>query len=285
MERLWLLMVCFFRMFDFKAYFKDRKNVLVLDGGFSTQLSNHVADRVDGNPLWCSFFLHTDPEAVRKTHLDYLRAGADVIITNTYQASVGGFREYLHIGEDDGWRLMESAVTEARNALEIFLSENERIIGPFVAGSIGPYGAALHNGSEYTGSYVNHVSLKEMEEWHRPRIEALIGSGVDLLAIETMPASPEVEMLVTFLKANFPTVKFWISFSCKDERHTNFGEDFQEVARRCYELNPSQIIAVGVNCTNPKYVEKLLDGFNKGGQAVPLIVYPNSGENYHPKRG
>lgn len=58
---------------DLKKYLENPRNILVLDGGCSTQISNYVSERVDGNPLWCSAFLHTDPEAVKKTHLDYLR--------------------------------------------------------------------------------------------------------------------------------------------------------------------------------------------------------------------
>lgn len=125
-----------------------------------------------------------------------------------------------------------------------------------------------------------------MEEWHKPRIEALIEAGVDLLAFETMPASPEAEMLLKYLKKEYPNMKAWLSFSCKDGEHTNFGENFHEVVNRCYDLNPEQLVAIGVNCTNPKYINQLFDGINDHREEkIPLIVYPNSGENYHPKRG
>lgn len=157
---------------------------------------------------------------------------------------------------------------------------------PIIAGSIGPYGASLHNASEYTGSYMNHVSLKEMEEWHKPRIESLIEAGVDLLAIETMPASPEAEMLLNFLKREHPNTKAWLSFSCKDGEHTNFGENFQQVVTKCYDAHKEQLVAIGANCTNPKYIEQLFDGINNDRkEKIPLIVYPNSGEVYHAKKG
>ena len=50
-----------------------KRKILVLDGGFSTQLSQNVEDQVDGNPLWTARFLFSNPEAIVKTHLDFLR--------------------------------------------------------------------------------------------------------------------------------------------------------------------------------------------------------------------
>ena len=83
-----------------------------------------------------------------------------------------------------------------------------------IAGSVGPYGASLHDGSEYSGKYVEYVSEEELRQWHRPRIEALIEAGVDLLAFETIPAQKEAEVLLYLLK-DFPQQKCWISFTCK----------------------------------------------------------------------
>ena len=77
-----------------------------------------------------------------------------------------------------------------------------------IAGSIGPYGACLNDGSEFSGSYTENLSiqvdytffileynyqknfkkLKQFIDWHRPRFECLIKSGCDLLAIETIPS-------------------------------------------------------------------------------------------------
>jgi homocysteine S-methyltransferase len=54
-------------------------------------------------------------------------------------------------------------------------------------GSIGPYGAHLHDASEYTGSYSTTVSAAKIQEWHSRRIEAVIAAGVDCLAVETIP--------------------------------------------------------------------------------------------------
>lgn len=85
---------------------------------------------------------------------------------------------------------------------------------PLIAGSVGPYGASLHDGSEYRGEYVDRVSRQDLAAWHRPRVETLVAAGVDLLAIETIPAQMEAEVLVELIK-DFPRVQAWLSFSSK----------------------------------------------------------------------
>ncbi|XP_023724192.2 homocysteine S-methyltransferase isoform X1 [Cryptotermes secundus] len=263
--------------------------VCVVDGGFATQLCNHVSDPIDGTPLWSASFLYTNQNAVIKTHLDFLRAGADVLMTNTYQASIGGFIKYLGLSKEASYELIKTAVSLAKLACSLYATEvgstaDARKI--LIAGAVGPYGTALHDCSEYTGSYVAHVSRKEIADWHRPRIQALVEAGVDILAFETIPAQSEGEALMDLLK-EFPEQKAWLSFSCKDEFHTCYGEKFQSVARRCWEINPSQLVAVGVNCVSPKYVSPLLRGINadRSDNPFPLIASPNSGENYDIQKG
>lgn len=95
--------------------------------------------------------------------------------------------------------------------VQVIFADNQR---PLIVGSVGPYGASLHDASEYTGSYAATVSQDEMKRWHRPRIEALVTAGVDVLALETIPCASEAEMLVDFIK-EFPNVKAWLSFSCR----------------------------------------------------------------------
>ncbi|XP_047107616.1 homocysteine S-methyltransferase YbgG-like isoform X5 [Schistocerca piceifrons] len=220
---------CYYCAWHLYKMSSDKERVKVLDGGFATQLSTHVSAPVDGNPLWSSAFLKTDPEAVVMTHCDFLRG----------------------------------------------------IVKPLIAASVGPYGASLHNGSEYSGSYVETVSKKQMMDWHRSRMQVLVNAGVDFLAIETIPAQDEAEALADLLK-EFSTQKAWISFSCKDHHHVSHGENFREAVASCLKHNPQQIIAVGTNCVNPAYISSLL---KDADQKIPFIVYPNSGEKYDAKTG
>ncbi|XP_035435085.2 translin-associated factor X-interacting protein 1 isoform X2 [Spodoptera frugiperda] len=264
--------------------------VLVLDGGFSTQLSCHVGTSMDGDPLWSARFLQTHPDGVVNTHLDFLRAGSDVIMTNTYQASVGGFVKHLGISAEQGYDLIKHAVVLAKRARDIFLKECQEtgdvIRAPLIAGSIGPYGAHLHDGSEYSGDYADVTAVDAMREWHKPRIQALVEAGVDILAFETIPCLKEAEMLVKMLK-EYPKMKAWLSFSCKDEHSLAHGENFKMAAQKCWDLNPSQLLAIGVNCCSPKIVANLFKGINdeRPHCPIPLITYPNSGEKYNPEIG
>lgn len=265
----------------------------MLDGGFSTQLSTHVGEKIDGDPLWTARFLITEPKAVFATHLDFLRAGADIIETNTYQATIDGFVKYLDITEEESLEIIRTAVDYAKDAVEAYTKEiegNENVKNqkPLIAGSCGPYGACLHDGSEYTGSYCSHVSREFLIDWHRPRISALLEKGVDLLAIETIPCVREAEAVIDLLK-EFPDTQAWLSFSCRDDgKSLADGNSFQETAVRCYKnALPGQILAIGVNCIAPQCVTALLQDINKGksNNLIPLVVYPNSGEKYIVSEG
>lgn len=163
------------------------ENVMVIDGGFSTQLSKHVSANVDKDPLWTARFNATHPELIIATHLDFLRAGADAILTNTYQASVNGYVEHLGLSPDESVALIKATVRLAHEAREKFLEERPDAKKPWIVGSIGPYGAHLHDGSEYTGVYADTVDPKVIRDWHRVRIQAISEVGVDALAIETIP--------------------------------------------------------------------------------------------------
>ncbi|XP_015112831.2 uncharacterized protein LOC107038316 [Diachasma alloeum] len=259
--------------------------ISIIDGGFSTQLSTHVGDKIDGDPLWTARFLATHPEAVMATHLDFLRAGAEIILTNTYQASIEGYAEHLNMTESESLHLIHKAVDLADEAVKIYLKERRGLGGedrPLIAGSCGPYGASLHDGSEYTGSYAGSVTRAFLKEWHRPRIEALINSGVDLLALETIPCAVEAEALVELLK-EYPSTKAWLTFSCRtDGKSIVDGSDFRRTALASYRSAiPGQIVAVGINCIAPRLAASFFEGINADGRHfLPLVLYPNSGETY-----
>lgn len=95
------------------------------------------------------------------------------------------------------------------------MKSNESAKNPLIFASIGPYGAHLHDGSEYTGSYVESVSVEKIVEWHKVRIDACVEAGVDGLAVETIPCKIEAIAIVDYVIENYPNLKFWISFQCR----------------------------------------------------------------------
>jgi homocysteine S-methyltransferase len=79
---------------------------------------------------------------------------------------------------------------------------------------VGPYGAYLHDGSEYNGYYTDRTPSEVLKNYHKSKIGALVEAGVDLLAIETIPSKKEAEIIVEIIK-EFPNIKAWLSFSCQ----------------------------------------------------------------------
>lgn len=253
----------------------SERRFLIIDGALATELERRGADLRD--PLWSAKVLLEQPELIRRVHLDYLIAGADIVITSSYQAHWAGFeRRGIPVHRVPG--LLRQTVELAQQAREEFLADratSEQPRGkPLIAASVGPYGAALADGSEYRGGY--GLSDTELAAFHRPRIEALLSAAPDLLACETLPSLREALVLARLL-GEFPGSGAWISFSCRDGALTCEGQDIAECARALNDF--PQVLAVGVNCTAPEHVPALLERL-RAHTAKPLLAYPNSGERY-----
>ena len=250
------------------------KDFVVLDGALATELERRGENLDD--PLWSARVLLESPEKIQAVHLDYFRAGADVATTASYQATVEGFAN-RGLSEPQAMALIRRSVELANEARKEFLAEGlagEKRFEPIIAGSVGPYGAFLADGSEYSGKY--GLSEIELMNFHRPRIMALLDAGVDILACETIPSFLEARALVRLL-AEYPDSKAWISFSARDGRHISRGERIAECA--AYLDKQPQIEALGVNCTAPRFVPDLIREIRSKTQK-PIVVYPNSGEIY-----
>jgi homocysteine S-methyltransferase len=250
---------------------------VVLDGALATELERRGADLRD--PLWSAKVLLEQPALIRQVHLDYYRAGADVATSASYQATLPGLRQRgLSTAQAcEVLRLSVRLACEAREEFRHEVSDNARP-WPLVAASIGCYGAFLHDGSEYRGDY--GLSVRQLMDWHRPRLDVFQDSGADLLACETIPCLAEAEALRRLLEER-PGLPAWISFSCRDEGHLCHGELFADAVGT---MNASDcIVAVGVNCTAPRFVAGLLRAAARRTEK-PLLAYPNSGENWDAAR-
>lgn len=253
--------------------------LVVLDGALATELERRGCDLRD--PLWSAKVLIEAPQLIRQVHADYFAAGADVAITASYQASFAGFAR-RGIGHEQAARLMARSVELAAEARDAFWAEPANRAGrprPLVAASIGPYGAFLHDGSEYRGDY--ELSEEELIAFHRPRMAALVAAGADLLACETIPCLAEARALARLL-AEFPDSWAWMSFSCRDGAHVSHGEPIAACAA-LLEPHP-QVVAVGVNCTAPEHIVDLVT-VTRMATTKPIVVYPNSGERWLAEEG
>lgn len=262
------------------------ESVRVLDGGFGTYLES-LGHSFQNEPLWSCRFLHTNINTVKEAHLAFLQSGSDVIETNTYQASIDGFSKHLGITENQSILLMKKAcetAIDARNEFWSSCTPGLKRSRPLVAGSVGPYGACQADGSEYSGLYVDSMTEKDLMDWHRPRITALTDAGVDILAVETIPAMKEAAAVCALLSTEFPRTTAWLSFSCKDNLHLCHGESFEDAVRSIAHC--SNLVAVGVNCVNPSDVTALLvSAQNVVPANLSFVVYPNSGEIWKNDNG
>jgi homocysteine S-methyltransferase len=251
----------------------DLTGLHILDGAMATELERRGFN-LDG-PLWSAHVLESSPEAIAEVHRAYLEAGADCLLTASYQVSAEGFQQ---IGYDP-----EDAVKAADRALRASVAITERVRSEYhstsprriwIAASLGPYGAMLHNGAEYHGNY--ECSYEELVGFHGRRIAVLAQTNADFLAFESIPSLEEAKAILTALRP-YPDAPAYLSFTCRDGTHVSHGETLRE----CAELldGQPQIIGVGVNCTRPELIDGLIRELAQV-TSKPVIVYPNSGEEW-----
>ena len=246
----------------------ERTAPLVIDGGLATQLEAQGCDI--SNALWSASLLLEDPQSIVDAGRAFIDAGAECIATASYQASHEGFAQ-RGISADEADRLM---------ALSVELAIRARgDSGALVAASIGPYGAMLHDGSEYRGAY--GVPADVLREFHAERLRLFDQSEADILACETIPSLLEAKVLADLLSGcETPS---WVSFSCKDGKHLSDGTPVEDAAA-LFRNHPT-VLAVGLNCTPPQYVTELIGRIRDAVPDKAVIVYPNSGETWDPDTG
>jgi homocysteine S-methyltransferase len=229
--------------------------VILLDGGLSTaleQLGNTL-----NTSLWSGELLRSHGDQIRSAHQLFVDAGAHILITSSYQITFDGCVKR-------GWS-EEEVVRALQDSTQL-----ARFDGVKVAASVGPYGAYLADGSEYRGNY--GLSRDQLKDFHRRRLEILISTNPDYLAIETIPELTEARAILELVQEINLLQKVWISFSCRNESEISSGESFASAVELANKF--SFVEAVGINCAAPLLITPLLSSANS---SIPFIVYPNSG--------
>ena len=255
-----------------------RNKIMAIDGSMSTALENLGAEHK--NDLWTAQTLVDNPDLIKKVHINYFRAGADCGITCSYQATIPGLVKH-GFTESQAEEIITRSVKIFQEAREQWWNNEGKAAGrvyPLCLGSVGPYGAYLADGSEYTGNY--KIDDKNLRKFHRRRIELLNEAGSDLLLFETQPSLKEV--LIEASIAEELGANYWISFSCADGKKINDGTKILDCARELSDKNLyPHLKMLGVNCTKPEYIVSLIREL-KQVTDLPIGVYPNSGEIYDP---
>ncbi len=223
----------------------DSGRVLLLDGGLATELEARGWNLDD--PLWSARLLSDAPEAILEVHRAYVDAGSECVITASYQAR----------GDAGSVRLAREAGAR------------------YVAASVGPYGAALANGAEFTGNYPG-MDEAALHDWHAERYALLADAGPDVMACETIPRADEARALARIAAAR-PDMPVWFSFTCKDGKHLRDGTPLRAAVEACADA--PNVLAIGVNCTAPRHIDALIAQL-RAASDHPIVVYPNSGEQF-----
>ena len=239
---------------------------VVLDGGLATELERRGHDL--GDALWSARLLRDAPDDIEAVHRAYFEAGAHVAISASYQASYEAFAA-AGIGRSETTRLLRLSVELAQRARDAVRPDG------LVAASVGPYGAVLADGSEYTGDY-GGATAERLAAVQRPRIAALLEAAPDVLALETIPSLLEIEVL-TGLLGELPAVEAWMSFCCHDGERLGDGTPVERAVRLA--ADSGRLVAVGINCTAPEHIDSLLERA-RASTSLPLIAYPNHGRTW-----
>ncbi|MBC8744651.1 homocysteine S-methyltransferase [Lactobacillus sp. Marseille-P7033] len=245
---------------------------LLIDGAMSTALEQLGADT--NNPLWTASVLAKQPELVKEVHREYFTAGARLAITDTYQANIPAFINNGY-SERQAHQLIRRAVTLAKEARD----EYQQVTGihNYVAGALGPYGAYLADGSEYSGAY--HLSTAEYQQFHRPRLTDILSVGVDAIAIETQPRLDEVLAELELINELAPTIPCYVSFSLKNHTSLPDGTPLSVAARTVAKY--SNVFAIGINCVPLEEVAPAVATIHHATDKA-VIAYPNSSAKYDP---
>lgn len=232
---------------------------IVLDGGFSTALEARGHDL--SGTLWSARLLRDAPSEIVAAHRAFVDAGAQIVISASYQASYAG---YANAG-------LTAQQCDADLDASIALAREGADGRALVAASVGPYGAHLADGSEYVG--YPGVGRATLRDFHARRLERLVAAGPDVVSVETLPEILEAEVVVELLRDMAPELPYWLSFSASDGARLTGGAPFAEAA----EIVSGAGIAVGVNCTAPHHIDSLLESARP---SVPYVIYPNAGASY-----
>ncbi|MDT8322644.1 MAG: homocysteine S-methyltransferase family protein [Bacteroidota bacterium] len=246
-----------------------QRRVLVFDGATGTNLQsqNLTAEDFGGAELeGCNEYLVISrPESVERVHRDFLKAGADIIETNTFGASSVVLAEYDIAGM--ARELNEKAAAIARRLADAYSTEEQP---RFVAGSMGPTTKLPSLG---------HIGFDALRDSYIEQVEGLIDGGVDLLCVETCQDMLQAKAALAAIRTVFDRrdmrLPVIVSVTMETMGTMLMGT---EIAAAVTTIDPYDIVSVfGMNCaTGPQEMEENLRHICQNSPR-PVFVMPNAG--------
>ncbi len=240
-----------------------RPRPVLLDGATGTELARRGVDTT--LPLWSARALFDDRglETLTKIHEDYARAGAEILVTNTFRTTA---RTLDRAGRSGSWReANRRAVACARAGSQADAGAGRVCL---VAGGIAPLEDC------YRPDLV--PPRDECRREHRLQAELLASLGVDLILIETMNSFREAEAaLLAAIETGLPVL---LSLCPRPPHHLLSGEPLETTVPRLAATGRDVLRGVLLNCTTPEALEQIFPRFVPLAPAMPHGLYAHLGE-------
>lgn len=238
-----------------------RDGPILADGAMGTVLYDHG---IFINRCFDELNL-SNPDLVKEVHRDYLRAGAEIIETNTFGAN--RFKLGPHGLEESVQKIAQRGVEIAQEAV------HETGLTAYIAGSVGPLGNPRQKLS---------MDLEELRAIFAEQITSLVDAGVDLLCLETISRREELAVALDVAREH-PDVPVLAMMTYGDDGHTVQGESPTNLGPWMLERGAD---VVGCNCsTGPRAMLEVLTAYRSVLPDIPLAALPNAGSpEYHEGR-
>ena len=288
-------------------------NIYLLDGGVSTHLRDLWGRDFAYPELWSSSLLLSKEgsSTILQGHKNWLKSGSDILTTVTYQShSLSGVVDEAQLDSmlQNGMKLARQAIeeettedSEENNSMDSI--QDKRPL--FVVASMGCYGAALADGSEYTGNYPGIKNEQDLIDFHRHKTRVLLDQQPDGIALETVPCVQECRAFLSLMRELSPAVTrrspvspaCWISLACRNGHELNDGSPLEDALEAIHEMDPNAdlVQAIGINCCDSEHsasLTRIIVTFlaqrwrpSEGHASVEnrcrgIVIYPNSGEEW-----
>lgn len=233
--------------------FRDRliEGVILFDGGMGTEIYKRG---IFINQCYDALNI-TNPQIIKQIHQDYIRAGSEVIETNTYGAN--RFKLTPHGFAESLYKINYAGAQLAREIADDDV---------FVAGSIGPLSIQIEP--------LGPMSYKEARDAFEEQIKPLIDGGVDLIILETFTIFAELQQAVRACR-NLTDIPVIAQMTINDDANSLTGAEAEVMIE---ELDSLGVDAIGVNCTvGPHVMLNFLERTREFTER-PISLMPNAGK-------
>ena len=262
-----------------------KSRILVLDGAMGTMIQRHnlseeqyrgerfksVAKLQKGN---IDLLTLSQPKIIEQIHREYLEAGADIIETNTFNATTISMEDYGM--QNYVFEINYSAAKTARRIADEFTANNPDK-PRFVAGSVGPTNKTTS--MKQVGKKVSTIDFDKLQISYEDQIKALVDGGVDIIIIETvfdtLNAKAALFAAQNIIKKREKEIPIIVSATLSDKAgRTYTGETIEEFITSISQFN---LLSVGLNCSFGASAMKPHMIQLKSVSPFFLTAYPNAG--------